>query len=144
MKKLKLFENLLWKPNVFVNWQSEMVFQSSAALNKHNLIIESLILWNRCNSFAYQILDKVYLYIYIKISKTEINFLDTTVFKVDNKLRTKVHFKPTDWQYYLHNKSEHPNSTKKSIDYSQAHQGSIKFVTIKVIFITIVNNYLTR
>ena len=123
-----------------------MVFQSSAALNKHNLIIESLILWNKCNSFAYQILDKVYLYIYIyiKISKTEIKFLDTTVFKVDNKLRTKVHIKSTDRQDYLHNKSEHPNSTKKSVDYSQAHQGSIKFATIEVIFITIVNNYLTR
>ena len=31
-----------------------------------------------------------------EISKTEINFLDTTVFKVDNKLRTKVYVKPTD------------------------------------------------
>ena len=54
------------------------------------------------------------------MSKTEINFLDTTVFKVDNKLRTKVYVKPTDRQSYLHSKSEHPNSTKKSIAYSQA------------------------
>ena len=52
--------------------------------------------------------------------KTEIKFLETTVFKVDNKLRTKVYVKPTDRQSYLHSKSEHPNSTKKSIAYSQA------------------------
>ena len=54
------------------------------------------------------------------MSQTEINFLDTTVFKADNKLRTKVHVKPTNRQSYLHSKSEHPNSTKKSIAYSQA------------------------
>ena len=54
------------------------------------------------------------------MSKTEINFLDTIVFKVDNKLRTKVYVKPTNRKSYLHSKSEHPNSTKKSIAYSQA------------------------
>ena len=54
------------------------------------------------------------------MSKTQINFLDTTVIKLDNKLRTKLYVKPTDRQSYLHNKSEHPNSTKKSIAYSQA------------------------
>ena len=48
------------------------------------------------------------------MSKTEINFLDTTVFKVDNKLRTKVDIKPADRQSYLHRQSEHPNSTKKN------------------------------
>ena len=50
--------------------------------------------------------------------KTEINFLDTTVFKVNNKLRTKLYVKPTDRQSYLRSKSEHPNSTIKSIAYS--------------------------
>ena len=55
-----------------------------------------------------------------EMSQTEINFLDTTVFRVDNKLRTKLYVKPTDRQSYLHSKSEHPNSTKKSIAYSQA------------------------
>ena len=54
-----------------------------------------------------------------EMSQTEINFLDTTVFKVDNKLRTKMYGNPTDRQSYLHSKSEHPNSTKKSIAYSQ-------------------------
>ena len=41
------------------------------------------------------------------------------MFKVDNKLRTKLYVKPTDRQSYLHSRSEHPNSTKKSIVYSQ-------------------------
>ena len=54
------------------------------------------------------------------MSKPEINFLDTTVFKVNNTLRTKLYVKPTDRQSYLHSKSEQPNSTKKSIAYSQA------------------------
>ena len=54
------------------------------------------------------------------MSKTEINFLYTTVFKVDNKPRTKLYVKPIDRQSYLHSNSEHPNSTNKSIAYSQA------------------------
>ena len=51
-----------------------------------------------------------------EMSKTEINFRDITVFKVDKKLRTKIYVKTTDRQ----SKSEHPNSTKRSIVYSQA------------------------
>ena len=46
----------------------------------------------------------------------QINFVHTTVFKVDRK----VDVKPTDRQSYLRSKSEHPNSTKKGIAYSQA------------------------
>ena len=42
--------------------------------------------------------------------KTESNFLDTTVFKVDKKLQTKVCVKQTERRSYLHSKSEHPNS----------------------------------
>ena len=53
------------------------------------------------------------------MSKTEINFLDMIVFKVDSKLQTKVYVKPTDRQSYLHNKSEHSNSTKKRVAYIQ-------------------------
>ena len=48
-----------------------------------------------------------------EISQTEINFLDITVFKVDNKLRTKVYNKPTDRKSFLHNKSEHPKPLRK-------------------------------
>ena len=54
------------------------------------------------------------------MSKTKINSLNAIVFKVDNKLRTKLYVKPTDRQSQLHSKSEHPNSTKKNIAYSQA------------------------
>ena len=46
------------------------------------------------------------------MSKTEINFLGTTVFKVDKKLQNKLYVKLTNRQSYLHCKSEHPNSTK--------------------------------
>ena len=54
------------------------------------------------------------------MSKTEINFLDTTVFKVDKKLQTEVYVKPACKQSYLHSRSEHSYSTKKSIAYSRA------------------------
>ena len=40
--------------------------------------------------------------------------------KVDNKLRPKVYVKLTDRQSYLHSKSEHSNTTKKSIAYNEA------------------------
>ena len=40
-----------------------------------------------------------------EISKTEINFLDTTVFKVDNRLRTKVYVKPTNKVIYTANQN---------------------------------------
>ena len=64
------------------------------------------------------------------MSKTDINFLVITVFKVENKLRTKVYVIPTSRSGKTksdqikptngHSKSKHPNSTKKCIDYSQA------------------------
>ena len=60
------------------------------------------------------------------MSKTEINFLDTTVFKVDKKLRTKVYVKLPDRQSCLHSKSEHPNSTNENIAYKQV----LRFNTI--------------
>ena len=65
-------------------------------------------------------LTNVILAFEYEMSKTEINFHDIIVFKVDKKLRTKMHVKTTDRQSYLHSKSEHPNSTKRSIVYSQA------------------------
>ena len=49
------------------------------------------------------------------MSKTEISLRDTTVFKVHNKLPTKVYIQPTDRQSYLDSKSKHPNYTKKDI-----------------------------
>ena len=54
-------------------------------------------------------------------SKQKVNFLDTTVTKDSNgKLITSLYKKETDRQAYLHNKSEHPMTLKKSIPYAQA------------------------
>ena len=77
------------------------------------------------------------------MSKTEINFLGTIIFKVYKKLQTKLYVKPTGRQRHLHSKSEHPNSTKKGIAYNKA-LSSTKFATIEAIFISTVNGYLTR
>ena len=61
------------------------------------------------------------------MSKTEINFLDITVFKVDNKLQVKVYVKPTDRQSYLHSKSEHLIRTNfAKIGWSEDHQNVLE------------------
>ena len=65
------------------------------------------------------------------MSKAEINFLGTAVFKVDNKLRAKVYVKPTDRQSYLHSISEHPISTKKGIVYSQALRYNVRYIKVQ-------------
>ena len=56
-----------------------------------------------------------------KFSKESIEFLDTLVY-IDskNRLQTTLYNKPTDCQNYLHAKSAHPFSLKRSIPYSQA------------------------
>ena len=57
----------------------------------------------------------------VKFSYKEISFLDTTVkITPNNKLATTLYKKPTDKQSFLHHKSYHPASTKKSIPFSQA------------------------
>ena len=55
-----------------------------------------------------------------KFSKESIEFLGTLVY-VDskNRLQITLYKKPTDCQNYLHAKSAHPFSLKKSIPYSQ-------------------------
>ena len=55
-----------------------------------------------------------------KFSRERIDFLDTTVKLTNKKLSTTLFTKPTDRRAYLHSKSYHPNSTKRSIAYSQA------------------------
>jgi hypothetical protein len=56
-----------------------------------------------------------------KFSRTSIEFLDTRIYKAANGiLQTTLYTKPTDRQSYLHSKSYHPNSCKRSIAYSQA------------------------
>ena len=57
----------------------------------------------------------------VDFSKTKVNFLDTTVTMTSNHiLTTSLYQKPTDRHNFLHQKSYHPPSTKKSLPYSQA------------------------
>ena len=56
-----------------------------------------------------------------KHSRQQKEFLDTLVYiDNNNKLQATLYKKPSDRQNYLHSKSEHPYSLKKSIAYSQA------------------------
>ena len=55
-----------------------------------------------------------------QISKTRITSLDTEIYRKSNKLCTKLYRKKTDLQTFLNINSEHPNSLKASIPYSQA------------------------
>ena len=56
-----------------------------------------------------------------KYLRQQIEFLGTLVYiDNNNKLQTTLYKKPTDRQNYLHSKSEHSYSLKKSIAYSQA------------------------
>ncbi|XP_060071249.1 uncharacterized protein LOC132551153 [Ylistrum balloti] len=55
------------------------------------------------------------------ISDTEVNFLDTTIYKLpDGNLGSKLYNKPTNAFLYLHYHSCHPKRSKTSIPYSQA------------------------
>jgi len=55
----------------------------------------------------------------IHYSNTEIQFLDTIVYKDSNTVHTKLYIKPTDKKQYLHFNSSHPFHIKKAIPYSQ-------------------------
>ena len=57
----------------------------------------------------------------VDFSKIKVNFLDTTITMTsDHILTTSLYQKPTDRHNFLHQKSYHPASTKKSLPYSQA------------------------
>ena len=57
----------------------------------------------------------------VNFSKTTVNFLDTTVtINPNHSIKTSLYQKPTDRHNFLHHKSYHPSSTKKSLPYSQA------------------------
>ena len=56
-----------------------------------------------------------------QVSPRKIAFFDAMLNKYENnKIQTTLYHKPTDQQAFLHAKSEHPKSLKKSIPYSQA------------------------
>src|SRR5579872_6995483 len=55
----------------------------------------------------------------LKHSNTEIDFLDVTIYKSDDVLKTKVYFKDTDTHQLLHKDSFHPRHTFSGIVRSQ-------------------------
>ena len=56
-----------------------------------------------------------------QVSPRKIAFLDAMLYKDENNnIQTTLYRKPTDQQAFLHAKSEHPRSLKRSIPYSQA------------------------
>ena len=57
----------------------------------------------------------------VNFSSSSVNVLDTTVtITPDHSIKTSLYQKPTDRHNFLHQKSYHPSSTKKSLPYSQA------------------------
>ena len=57
----------------------------------------------------------------MKYSKDKVEFLDTLIYKdKNNNIQTTLYIKLTDSQNYIHSKSAHPFSVRKSIAYSQA------------------------
>ena len=98
----------LSKSLYFYFWQTQAIFISV-------FIDDIFLIWNGTKKKEEKSECHPSINLNMKCLK-QINFVHATVFKVDRK----VDVKPTDRQSYLHSKSEHPNSTKKSIAYSQA------------------------
>ena len=96
--------------NIFMGWfEQKFIFPLLTNLSDFYLrFIDGIFLiWNGTKTEFDNFLKKINechpsIKFEYEMSQTEINFLDTTVFKVDNKLRTKVYVKPTDRQTYLH------------------------------------------
>ena len=113
--------------NIFMGWfEEEFIFPLVTNVNDFYLSFKDniFLIWNGTKTEFDDFFKKINqchpsIKFEYKISKIEISFLYTTVFNVDNKLRTKVYGKPTNRQSYLHRKSDYPNSTKKCIAYSQ-------------------------
>ena len=104
--------------NIFMGWFEE-TFMFPLLKNLRNFHLhfkdDTFLIWNGTKTEFDNFLKKINEYHPIikfeyEVSQTEINFFDTTVIKVDNKLRIKVYAKPTNRQSYLHSKPEHPNS----------------------------------
>ena len=112
--------------NIFMGWfEEEFIFPLLTNVNDFYLSFKDniFLIWNGTKTEFNDFFKKINqchpsIKFEYKMSKIEISFLYTTVFNVDNKLRTKVYGKPTNRQSYLHSKSDYPNSTKKCIAYS--------------------------
>ena len=89
--------------NIFMGWfEEKFIFPLLTNLSDFYLrfIDDIFLVWNGTKAEFDGFLKKNECHPEYEMSQTEINFLDTTVFKVDNKLRTKVYVKPTDRQSY--------------------------------------------
>ena len=90
--------------NIFMGWfEQKFIFPLLTNLSDFYLrFIDGIFLiWNGTKIEFDNFLKKINEFhpsikFEYEISETEINFLDTTMSKVDNKLRTKVYVKPTD------------------------------------------------
>ena len=111
--------------NIFMGWfEEKFIFLLLTNLSNFYLrfIDDIFLIWNVTKTEFDDILKTINKYhpsikCEYKMSKTKINFLNITVFKVDNKLWTKnnVYVQPTHRQSNLHSKSKYPNSTKKAL-----------------------------
>ena len=83
--------------NIFIGWfEQKFIFPLLTNLSDfyQRFIDDIFLIWNGTKTEFDNFLKKINEC--GRMSKTEINFLDTTVFKVNNKLRTKLYVKPTD------------------------------------------------
>ena len=110
--------------NIFIGWfEEQFIFPLLTNLSDfyQRLIDDIFLIWNCTKTEFDNFLKRINeCHSSIKFEheieyETEINFLDTRLFKVHNKLRTKGDVRPTQRQSYLHIKSEHSNFTKKRI-----------------------------
>ena len=82
--------------NIFIGWFEEKFISPFDKLRR-------FLIWNGTKTEFDNFLKKINechpsIKSEYEMSKREINFLDTTVFEVDSKPRTKVYLKPTDRQ----------------------------------------------
>ena len=99
--------------NIFMGWfEEKFIFPLLTKLSNFYLrfIDDIFLVWNGTKTEVDNFLKKIKechpsIKFEYEMSQTEINFLDTTVFKANNKLRTKVHVKPTDKVIYTVNQN---------------------------------------
>ena len=90
--------------NIFMGWfEEKFIFPLLTNLSNlyQRFIDDIFLIWNDSRTEYDNFLKNINechpsIKFEFEMSQTEINFLNTTVFKVDNKLRTKVYFKTTD------------------------------------------------
>ena len=101
LREVELKPYLWWRyiDNIFFIWEhgEEKLKEFIDVLNKKHPTIKFTVEW----------------------SKTQINFLDVTVYLENGKNKADLYVKPTDTHQYLHSSSCHPCHCKKGIPYSE-------------------------